>query len=313
MLSGKKVLVTGATGQIARPIAERLAADNEVWAAARFLRYTDARAALEGLGIRTIPWDLASGDNSMLPDDFTHVLHAAFLIGADDHHTAVEVNGECTGLLMQHCRNAEAFVFVSGAVVYKPLTPDHLHKEKDPFGGVATYAPDYPSGKFAGEVAARTACRMLNLPTTIARMNIGYGVTGHGGMPVMCYELMRAGQPIPLPIGHENYGSPIHQDDIAEQGSGPLFDIASVPATIVNWGGNDVVTQREYCDYIGSITGLTPQYAEADEGMVFEAYASDTTLRDQLIGRCKVGWKEGIRQVLEAKYPEAFATPLLRS
>jgi NAD(P)-dependent dehydrogenase (short-subunit alcohol dehydrogenase family) len=32
MLSGKKVLVTGATGQIGRPIAERLAAENELCA-----------------------------------------------------------------------------------------------------------------------------------------------------------------------------------------------------------------------------------------------------------------------------------------
>lgn len=36
MLSDRKILVTGATGQIGRPIAEKLVADNRVWCAARF-------------------------------------------------------------------------------------------------------------------------------------------------------------------------------------------------------------------------------------------------------------------------------------
>lgn len=36
MLKDQRILVTGATGQVARPLAEYLSRDNEVWAAARF-------------------------------------------------------------------------------------------------------------------------------------------------------------------------------------------------------------------------------------------------------------------------------------
>ena len=36
MLEGQRILVTGATGQVARPLTEKLAENNEVWAAARF-------------------------------------------------------------------------------------------------------------------------------------------------------------------------------------------------------------------------------------------------------------------------------------
>ena len=36
MLSGEKILITGPAGQIAFPLAEHLAADNEVWGIARF-------------------------------------------------------------------------------------------------------------------------------------------------------------------------------------------------------------------------------------------------------------------------------------
>ena len=52
MLKDQKVLVTGATGQVARPIAEQLNANNEVWAAARFsdpeAKGPDARHPAEG-------------------------------------------------------------------------------------------------------------------------------------------------------------------------------------------------------------------------------------------------------------------------
>jgi hypothetical protein len=72
MLQDRKILVTGGTGQIAGPIAEDFARHNEVWIAARFSN-PDRRAQLEALGIKTCVWDMDTGDNSMLPDDFTHV------------------------------------------------------------------------------------------------------------------------------------------------------------------------------------------------------------------------------------------------
>ena len=45
-MTGKKILIVGATGQLARPVAEALKADNEVWCVARF-RDPAMRAELE--------------------------------------------------------------------------------------------------------------------------------------------------------------------------------------------------------------------------------------------------------------------------
>ena len=61
MLSDKKILVTGATGQIGFPLARFLAEKNEVWGVARF---TDEqkKERLEGLGVRTFTLDLNSKD-----------------------------------------------------------------------------------------------------------------------------------------------------------------------------------------------------------------------------------------------------------
>ena len=60
-LSGEKILITGATGQVANPVAKALAVDNEVWAIARFGN-ADARKDLEDAGVRCAVVDLAAGD-----------------------------------------------------------------------------------------------------------------------------------------------------------------------------------------------------------------------------------------------------------
>ncbi|WP_428343157.1 NAD-dependent epimerase/dehydratase family protein [Mycobacterium sp.] len=303
LLSDKKILITGATGQIGRPIAERLVGDNEVWCAARFSDPALKRE-LEDSGIKTCTWSLDSGDFSQMPDDFTHVLHAAFLIAEPVHDVAVRVNTQSTGQLMQHCRKAESFVFVSASAVYEPQEPGHLYAETDPLGGLASYMPSYPVAKIACEGVVHAAAHMLDLPSTIARMNIGYGMASHGGVPVMYCQQMLADQPIGVPFGFDNWGSPIHEDDIAEQASGPLFDIASLPVTIINWAGNDAVSHRELCDYIGELTCATPQYLESE--LTFDSFASDNIHREKLIGACKVHWRDGVHRTLARHFPDAI-------
>jgi UDP-glucuronate 4-epimerase len=305
MLSGKKILVTGATGQIGRPIAERLASDNEVWCAARFSNPA-AKEELEALGITTAPWTLGSDDFSALPSDFTHVVHAAFVMTEPEHDVAIRANAEGTGLLMQHCRTAEAFLFVSAFSLYQRQDPEHAYAETDPLGGLATYSSSYPISKIATEGTVRAAARMLNLPTTIARMNIGYGTSGHGGVPVMLFRQMLKGRPVGVPFGHDNWGSPISEEDFAQQASGPLFDIASVPATLLNWAGDDAVSHRHFCDYLAELAGLTPQYVESEQ--TFDSFVSDNTRRLSLIGPCTVPWREGMRRTMERRFPEAFSS-----
>ena len=134
-------------------------------------------------------------------------------------------------------------------------------------------------------------------------MNIGYGMASHGGVPVMFCQQILAGQPIGVPFGYESWGSPISEVDIAEQASGPLFDVASVPVTVLNWAGDDAVTHRELCEYIGELTGIAPQYVESE--FIFDSFASDNTQRQKLIGGCKVGWREGVRSTLARHFPEA--------
>ena len=51
--------------------------------------------------------------------------------------------------------------------------------------------------------------------------------------------------------------SPIHQDDINTQ-TEALLDAAAVPATIVNWAGDEPVSVQEWCAYVGELDGIEP-------------------------------------------------------
>ena len=112
MLDGQKVLITGATGKIAFPIARALAERNEVWGAARLKNPAD-RDKLAEAGITPFVLDMASPDLSNLPDDFGYVFHAAVDPGADDWTRCVETNAHNSGELLAHCRTAKGFVFCS--------------------------------------------------------------------------------------------------------------------------------------------------------------------------------------------------------
>jgi nucleoside-diphosphate-sugar epimerase len=299
-LSNKKILITGATGQVAGPIAHYLARNNEVWCIARFTP-KGSRAALEAHGIKTVAGDVASGEFGDLPRDFSHVVHAA-VNPFVDFDEALRINAEGTGLLMTHCREAEAFLHVSSCSVYRDA-PDSKTpvKETDPLGGHARYAPTYAVSKLGAEAVVRMAARQLELPTIIARLNVAYGSAGHGGVPVVHFATMLKGKPIGIWRGRPNYCSPIHEDDLATQAEA-FLSVATVPATIVNWGGDEAVTDVEFCRYLGELAGIEPRFEETDHP--FNSCVTDNTRRRELVGDCRVHWRDGMRRAIAARFPD---------
>jgi nucleoside-diphosphate-sugar epimerase len=294
----EKILVTGATGNTGLPICRHLAREHDVFAAARF---TDpaARARLEDAGAQTIPIDL-TGDLSALPTDFTAVVHLAAFIGpGNDVDHAMTVNAETPGLLMQHLRKARAFLHLSAAAVYAaPADPWHLIKETDPLDPTPRrYAPTYAVTKIAAEGVVRTMARALDLPTTIARLNVAYDA--NGGQPAFQLDWIRAGKPIPVgeaPVVR----SPISHEDMARQ-TLALLDAATVPATIVNWGGDEAVSKQEWCTYLGEVAGRA---AVLEPGNNEGGAAMDPARRRSITGPCAVGWRDGMRRMVQER-PDA--------
>jgi nucleoside-diphosphate-sugar epimerase len=301
VLSGEKILITGPAGRIAFGLARSLVADNEVWGIARF---SDAatREKVEALGVTTRTVDLASGDYGDLPTDFTHLLHLAADFSVDDYDEALRVNAEGTGFVLEHCRNAKSALVMSTVTVYKPHPdPWHPFREDDPLGdAMAPPSAPYSVSKIAGEGVARYCARSFDLPVTIARMGAAY--SDQSGLPVWHLDAIAAGQPVrtrwdPMPY------SPIHDDDICAQLE-PLLGVASVPATVVNWCGDEPASVQEYSAFFGELLGVDVKVLVEEIPGASRGSVGDRTMRTAITGPCRVGWREGFRRVAEHFYPD---------
>ena len=296
-MRGSRVLITGPTGQVAVPIAKALAADNEVWGIARF---TDAaaRERLEKAGVRCETVNLAAGDFSGLPSDFDYVLNLA-VAKSGDWENDLGANADSVGLLMAHCRGAKAFLHCSSAAVYDP-PGDELRTESAALGDNHRFLfPTYSISKIAGEAVARSMARVLNVPTTIARLNVPYG--DNGGWPYYHMEMMLAGIPIPVPPGKAARYNPIHEYDIVAT-IPRLLEIASVPATTLNWAGDQIVSLQEWCTYLGSLIGREPVFEESEKAL--RGNPVDVTRMRELIGGTTVDWRDGMRRLAAKFHPE---------
>jgi nucleoside-diphosphate-sugar epimerase len=299
-LADKKILITGPAGQIAFPLTEELCRDNEVWGIARF-GDPSTRERCEAVGCKTRVCDLADPDFSDLPDEFDYVLHLAiFQTGGLDYDHALRVNAEGTGLLMSRFANARAVLVSSTSAVYDLRDdPKQAFLESDPVGdSKQPYSPTYAISKIAQEATARWAAREFDLPTVIARMNVSY--SGNGGLPAYNLDAIMNDQPIQVPDPIPWY-HPIHQRDINDQ-IPRLLGIASNPATIVNWAGDEMVSMVEWCEYLGTLAGKKVTF-ERDATAICSRPV-DPALRQKLIGECRVHWREGMKQMAYERYPD---------
>ena len=301
MLSDEKILVTGVSGDVAYPLAKALAVDNEVWGIARF---TDpaTRTRAEEAGIHTIAADLGSGELHDVPSDVTYVLHLAYFRGGvGDFDEAIRVNGEGTGLLLQHCRRAKGALVMSSNVIYPPHDdPWHAPREDEPIGGMIPYwSPTSPTAKIAEESVARYCARSLGLHTVITRLNSAYGPDGTY-LPTSNMDAVVNGRAVPArwdPHPH----APIHLDDIVGQLEA-MLDAASVPATIVNWAGDDQVTIQQWSQYAAGYCGRAATVEVRPVPGTTRSNLADVTRRLAITGPCAVRFEPAFRAIYEQRY-----------
>ncbi len=286
MLSGEKILITGITGMAPLPIAEFLAKENEVWGLARFSD-PEKRAQVEGMGIVTRSVDLMEPDFSELPDDFSYLLHWAYTrMPSGQFQPAIQVNGVSAGLVLQHCRKAKGALVVSAGTIYSPRNDDYYHPfvEEDDIGGAyAPWGPTSPVSKVSLEAVARFCAQGFGLRTTITRLNVVYGPLG--GMPVDDMDAVVAGAMIHT-FAEPYPASPIHADDMCGQLEA-LLDAASVPATLVNWCGDEVVTQREWIAQAEALSGKKADISHNEVPTAAGGSVGDTTRRLAITGPCR--------------------------
>ncbi|MAG32432.1 MAG: epimerase [Deltaproteobacteria bacterium] len=299
MLQDEKILITGATGAAARPVACYLARDNEVWGAARFSDPT-LREELEQAGVRTAEIDLEKDELDTLPEDVTLVLHYAYTRRpSGEFQEAIKVNAIGAGHVLKRCQQARAALIVSAATLYSwHEDPYHAFVESDDIGHVvAPWGPSSPVSKVTLEAIARFCAEAFDLPTTILRPSAPYGLSID--MVTTVIDSVLEDRPVfavhdPQPL------SVIHVDDMCEQIE-QLVDAASIPATVLNWASDEVVTIQEIAALAAERAGRTAQIQIGGKPGVARGAVVDTTRIRSLVGPCKSSFREEFDRVYDAR------------
>lgn len=289
-LSGKRVLVTGASGLVAFPVAAELAKDNEVFALARWSDPAQKRL-MEQAGASTVTFDLADPDLSPLPGSIDVVINYAVL-PPNFGNMAFDVNIGATGRLARRYRDCEAFVHGSTGSLYEYQGERPL-REDDPYG-LHSAGENYAASKIGAEYLLKHVSEDYGLPVTMVRIFSFYGPRG-GGVTQRVDQVAR-GEPVSVYPGARNVHTPLYEDDYVEK-TIAAASIARVGCEIVNVGGSEACTTQEYCIIAGEICGKEPVFVE--NGRSWPIWA-DTTKMEKLLGPSKVSVREGIRRVLES-------------
>ena len=296
-LRDARILVTGATGQVALPVARALAADNHVIALARF-KDQAKRAELERAGVECITVDLARGDMDDVPEDVDYVCNFA-VVKSNRWDIDIAGNAEAAGLLMARCQRARAFLHCSSTGVYEAADGEP-QKETDPLGdNHRVMMPTYSISKIAAEAVVRATARIFDMPTTVARLNVPYG--DEGGWPAFHLALLLEGHPVPVHPNGPSRFNPIHEDDIIAT-LPAMLAAASVPATVVNWGGDEETSIEEWSTYLGELAGVEVAFDRTHA--TIGGIPTDNTKRLELAGPTTVGWKDGMSRMFTRLYPD---------
>ena len=298
-LTGCTIVVTGVTGQVARPLAVALAEENRVVGAARF-NDAAARDQLQAAGVECVRVDLATGDVGGLPEDADYVLNFA-VAKTNDWEADLAANSGGLAYLMEHHRRARGFLHCSSTAVYKP-SGHRAFAEDDPLGdnhGVWPFLRTYSICKIAAEGTARWGAARFSLPTTIARLSVPYG--DNGGWPAIHLHMMLSGHAVPVHVDAPSVYSPLHADDIAATVP-RLLAVAGVPAVTVNWGGSEPVSIEEWCTYLAELTGTEARFEPTAH--TIDSVQIDTTRMHDLIGPTTVPWRDGMRRMAKALHPD---------
>ena len=287
-LSGRRVLITGASGLVAFPIAIEAAKSNEVYAVARFSD-AEQKRMLEAAGVKTITFDLANSDLSPLPKSVDVVINYGVL--PPTNKDAYEVNAGATARLASRYRECQAFVHGSTGSLYEYQSERPL-REDDPYG-LHSSAENYAASKIAAEFLLKHLSVEYNMPTTLVRIFSFYGPRG-GGV-TQRIDQVAAGQPVSVYPGVRNVHTPLYEDDYVEK-TLAAASIAKAPAEIVNVAGTEAITTQEYCEMAGEMLGKAPIFVENSKAWPIWA---DTTKMVKLLGANKVSVREGIRRIVE--------------
>ena len=97
---------------------------------------------------------------------------------------------------------------------------------------------------------------------------------------------------------------PIHSDDLCEQIE-PLLGAAASPATLVNWGGDEVVTVVDWCEQAELLSGRKAEFQLQPVPGSQCGAVLDTRRRQALTGPCRREFRREFETLFRARHTGA--------
>ncbi len=253
ILSGKKVLVTGATGFIGGRLAQRLATEEGAIVTGTG-RNLDKVPFLSEAGVQLQAVDLLdeTGMNGLVAGQDV-VFHVAAWLGSHGQAEKAEAfNVQATEMLVRlaAAHKVSRFVHTSSIAVYGPPTQPVIH-EDTPF---ANQNDLYGRTKGAGEQNALKLAHELGLALTVVRPGMVYGPRAIG-WSVRMLQLVQKRVPV-IYGGGTGHAYPIYIDNLVDgmilaatqpAAVGQAFNFCDPPVTFKEWFG-----------YYGEMCGRKP-------------------------------------------------------
>lgn len=226
-MTGRKVLITGASGFIGKPLVRALAASG--WTVRAAARDPAAIPDMEDVKRVALP-DLArAADWSPLVEGVSHILHLAGIAhapGSLPDALYTRINAEAAGeLALAALGRIERLVFISSVRAQAGLSADHTITEKDPPQPTDAYG----RAKLEGERLIAAS----GISFTVLRPAVVYGKGVKGNIASLA---TLAKTPMPLPfagldnrrslLALENFVSAISLALLSEQAANETFLVA---------------------------------------------------------------------------------------
>jgi len=289
-----RVIVLGATGKIGKHLVRKLVGmGNEVHGLARFGTPGQAEA-LNELGVTTYARDVTRPDAfEGVPDDFDYVFHeAALKFGSEgDSDYTAEINIRAVGRAIEYFARTKGFLFASSGNVYED-TADGATE------GDAPLPPSfYALTRLGGEWMVDYFSRRNNTPACIHR--IFYGYHEEFGVPTDIARQIRDGEEIDLSTGFANI---IWLDDLMDAMIAS-YEVAAVPARVLNMTGTQKVPIRAIAEKLGGFMGIEPKFTGEPKETALLGNADEMA---RLLGEPKTSLEEGLRRVAESVMAHEF-------
>jgi nucleoside-diphosphate-sugar epimerase len=157
-----------------------------------------------------------------------------------------------------------------------------------PFHNVTSSA-----SKISLEAVSQFCAAEFGLRTVIMRAGVVYGPSG--GLPTRDLQRVLEGETLAR-FGDPYVHSPIHFDDMNDQIEA-LMDAASTRANVVNWCGDEVITQRDWCEQASRLS-CQPLKFELIPGAPGDA--CDPAKRRSITGPCGSTFTQSFAEIFRA-------------